>query len=83
MQRAMSRMLGFAPMLFWGRWGTPIPRRVPVHVFVGKPIAVKRDPAPSNEAVAAMLKTFIAAMQELFEEHKAKAGYPDYQLVVL
>ena len=29
------------------------------------------------------LDEFIAAMQELFEKHKAAAGYPDCQLVVL
>lgn len=83
MQRAMSRLLGFAPMLFWGRWGTPIPRRVPVHVVVGKPIRVKRDPEPSKEAVAALLDEFIAAMQSLFEQHKTRAGYANCQLVVL
>ena len=83
MQRAMSRLLGFAPMVFWGRWGTPIPRRVPVNVFVGDPIPVKRNPAPSNEDVAALLDVFIAAMVRLFEQHKAQAGYPDSQLIVL
>jgi len=42
-------------MLFWGRWGTPIPYRVPVHVVVGEPLTVTQDPNPSDDAVAAML----------------------------
>ena len=83
MQRALSRVLGFAPMVFWGRWGTPIPKRVPDHVVVGAPIAVTQNKEPTPSEVADMLTTFIAAMERLFEEHKAKAGYPHSKLVVL
>jgi hypothetical protein len=36
------QLLGFAPMAFWGRWGTPVPYAVPVHVVVGKPIRVQQ-----------------------------------------
>lgn len=38
----LSKLIGFAPILFWGRWGTPVPFAVPVHVVVGKPIPVKQ-----------------------------------------
>lgn len=70
-------------MLFWGRWGTPIPYRVPVHVVVGEPLTVTQDPNPSDDAVAAMLGAFIYAMENLFEQHKAAAGCAGHTLVVL
>jgi hypothetical protein len=38
----LSRLLGFAPVLFWGRWGTPVPFAVPVHVVLGRPIRVEQ-----------------------------------------
>ena len=40
--RVLSRLLGFAPMMFWGRWGTPVPFAVPVHVVLGRPIRVQQ-----------------------------------------
>ena len=40
--RVLSRLLGFAPMLFWGRCGTPVPFAVPVHVVLGRPIRVQQ-----------------------------------------
>ena len=43
--RLLSRALGFAPMLFWGRWGLPVPYAVPVHVVVGAPIRVQQGAA--------------------------------------
>jgi hypothetical protein len=38
---------------------------------------------PSNEEVGALLEVFIAEMQALFERHKAQAGHPELQLIVM
>jgi 2-acylglycerol O-acyltransferase 2 len=81
--RLLSSVFGFAPILFWGRWGTPIPFRSQMRVVVGAPIRVTQTAAPSDEAVAALLATFIDALTQLVEEHKAAAGHPDLQLVVM
>ena len=74
---------GFAPLLFWGRWASPVPFPVPVHVVVGAPLRVTKDAEPSDEAVAALLARFCDAMEALFEEHKAAAGYAQNKLVIL
>jgi len=81
--RLVARLFGFAPILFWGRWGTPIPFAVPIRVVVGAPIRVTRVEAPSEEQVAALLAAFITAMKLLFEAHKAAAGFANQRLVVL
>lgn len=79
----LSRWAGCAPILFWGRLGSPIPYPVPLRIFVGDPIPTRRCTEPSDAEVAALLGQFVAAMQELFEKHKAEAGYPDLKLCVL
>ena len=40
--RVLSKLLGFAPLCFWGRWGSPVPFAVPVHVVLGRPIRVQQ-----------------------------------------
>ncbi len=73
---AAARRLGFAPMFIWGVWGTPMPRRVPLTIVVGKPIEVEgMGGAVSEAAVEATLAAFVEALEELFERHKAAAGY--------
>lgn len=82
---AASRRLGALPMLVWGWRGTPLPRRVPLHFAVGAPLApppLAVPAAPSPEEVEAHLAAFIAAMEALFEAHKARAGYPAATLTV-
>lgn len=79
----MARRMGFAPMLVWGVWGTPMPRRVPLTIVVGKPIEVPKIEGPvPPELVEEYLKKFISSLEGLFENHKAKAGYPNEKLTV-
>ena len=52
--RVLSKLIGFAPILFWGRWGTPVPFAVPVHVVVGKPIPVKQGTWHATQRGAAV-----------------------------
>ena len=67
-------------------WGNPIcpllPKRVPVHSVVGKPIPM---PSPksspfSEEEVHATHAKYVEAVKELFEAHKGKWGYSKLQL---
>eukprot|EP00850_Spirogloea_muscicola_P010383 SM000061S19210 [mRNA] locus=s61:94751:96513:- [translate_table: standard] len=78
----LSRQIGFAPMAFWGMFGTPVPYPSPMYVVVGRPITVPRCEHPSREQVAEVHATFVTAMEQLFERHKVAAGFPDMHLRV-
>lgn len=66
-----------------GRWGTTIPKRVPVFVVVGTPIPVPKIADPDLETVQRYLQKFISQMTDLFEEYKAEAGFPGLELEVV
>ena len=70
------------PMLIWGLRGSFMPRRVPLYIAVGKPLAVPclADPTPAQ--VQHHLSLFIADMERLFMAHRAAAGYPTTTLTI-
>ncbi|KAH7444031.1 hypothetical protein KP509_02G061300 [Ceratopteris richardii] len=78
----LSRALRFAPLIFWGMFGSPIPFPHPLYVVVGKPIELKQNPQPTEEEVLEVRDMFISAMQELYERHKVDAGYTSVPLYV-
>ena len=79
----LAKIIGLAPMTFWGRWGSPMPRQEKIHTVVGKAIPVEKRADPTNEDVAAKLEEFIGAVKDLFERHRGENGYGDVELVVL
>eukprot|EP00466_Bigelowiella_natans_P005288 jgi/Bigna1/75623/fgenesh1_pg.36_\ len=85
----IQRMFKLAIPIFWGRWGTSMPHKKQVYFAVGKPIDIPPgkgldgDGNPDPQFVAEIHKKYIEALKDLFEEHKAAAGYPDRQLEFL
>jgi hypothetical protein len=71
------------PLLMFGRWGTPIPHRSPLTIVLGAPLGLPRHDDPPPELVQKHLDAYIAAMEGIFERHKAAAGFKDWRLRIL
>ncbi|CAD7696556.1 unnamed protein product [Ostreobium quekettii] len=80
---SLSRTIGFAPVYLSGHWGTPFPKKTRITVAVGRPIDVPHDDSPSREVVQKFLDAFITSMQDLYDRHKADAGYPNSELRIV
>ncbi|MQL88892.1 hypothetical protein Taro_021459 [Colocasia esculenta] len=79
----ISRAIRFAPLLFWGIFGSPVPYRSPVQVVVGKPIEVKQNPNPSTEEVAELHARFLSSLEALFAKYRVETGHADSELRIL
>ena len=85
-QRVTRRWFGF-PVPFWpyGLLGLPLPRKPPkgITVVVGRPIELPlaKDGRVDDDAVRRCHAKYFDALHDLFERHKAAAGYPKHAIV--
>ncbi|CAM9909492.1 unnamed protein product [Scytosiphon promiscuus] len=76
----LSRMLKASLVLFWGRWGLPIPFKVPLTFAIGDALEVEKNLSPSPEQVDAVHARFCEALAGVFDRWKGAYGWADKQL---
>jgi hypothetical protein len=81
MQR-VSRSLRVSICFFSGRFGLPIPNRVPLLGVLGSPIIVPKTGNPTQEQVAALLAKLESEIKALFDTHKGAYGWTDVNLII-
>ncbi|XP_020239183.1 diacylglycerol O-acyltransferase 2D-like isoform X3 [Cajanus cajan] len=79
----LARILKITPLFFWGIYGSPIPFKIPLYVVVGRPIKVEKNPQPTMDQVAKVHNQFVDELQDLFNRHKAQAGYTNLELKII
>nr|XP_043634858.1 diacylglycerol O-acyltransferase 2D-like [Erigeron canadensis] len=79
----LSRVMKFTPIIYWGIFWSFIPFRRPILIVVGKPIHFKMNSTPTMEEVSKIHSEFVEALQNLFDRHKTRAGYPELELQIM
>jgi hypothetical protein len=79
-----SRKMGFALILFHGRFGLPIPYRVPVFGATGKPVVTAHLQCedPTMEQIKEIQDKLIVAMSDVFDKYKGLYGWEDKELII-
>lgn len=80
----LSRMIGFLPMIYWGRFGIPfgIPHPKRLTIVVGSPIDVPKMEEVTNEKIDEYHQLFVDELINLFERHKHREGYGKKRLKI-
>lgn len=78
----MVIVLGFALILFWGRFFLPIPYRVPILGTMAKPIRVPKKENPTQEEIDQVHQELLDAMIKMFDQYKGAYGWENKKLVI-
>jgi 1-acyl-sn-glycerol-3-phosphate acyltransferase len=80
----ISRKVGFALIIIHGRFGLPIPRRVPVLGVMGKGIPTHhlKCEEPTKEQIDIIQKLLLDEMEEIFDRYKPLYGWEDKHLII-
>lgn len=66
----MSRKMRTSLVLFYGRWGTPVPFRHPLRMVMGEPVRVTQCDNPTDEQAHELLNRLQEAVKKLYDEKK-------------
>merc|ERR1712071_468404 len=79
----LQKTLRMSSTIFIGRWGLPFPRRVPLNLVIGRPVATQKceDQSAVDQEVARVHAAYKDELCRIFEENKSKFGYSDRKLV--
>lgn len=84
LERISRKVVGFAMIIFFGRWGLPIPKRIPILGVMGKPIPTFHlqceDPTP--EQIEVIQQMLLSEMEEIFDKYKGLYGWEDERLII-
>jgi len=79
----IARAVGFLPMYIWGAHGSPLPRPVPIHVVLGKPIRIKGKVAnPTYAQLNEIHALYVEELKALFHRHVGKVPDAKPTLVI-
>mmetsp|Transcript_11350 Transcript_11350/g.20601 ORF Transcript_11350/g.20601 Transcript_11350/m.20601 type:complete len:322 (+) Transcript_11350:612-1577(+) len=86
--KKISRMIGFTPMMFFGRFNIPlfIPNPKRISVVTGEPIIIKKFEGTEEELrgkVEEIHGRWIEGMKKVFEDNKGEYGYGDRNVVIM
>lgn len=81
--RHISRKIGLALIFFWGRFGLPVPYRVPLLLVFGEPIPCALNESPSREEIDEKHALFLRRLRELFDKYKSCYGWGGEQLIIV
>jgi 2-acylglycerol O-acyltransferase 2 len=84
MLEKISRKLGFALILVHGRFGLPIPYRLPVLAVMGNPIPTHHIQCeePTQEQIDVIQTQLLDSMAELFDKYKHLYGWDNKTLII-
>lgn len=80
----VSRKLGFALILIFGRFGLPVPYRLPVLIVIGKPVPCDsiQTEEPDKETCATVQQQLLHEIETVFEKYKGLYGWSDKKLII-
>lgn len=83
----LSRRLRASLGVLYGRWGLPLPRKVPLHMAVGVPVPVGPPMSPGGPRFEARVEEVHAAVMaetiRLYYAHREAYGWRERELVVV
>ena len=77
----ISRYLRTSLVVFWGRFGLPIPFRVPLLTVIGRPIPCPTVDAPSPELVNEYHDLYLRETKRIYDKYRNCYGWDDRPLV--
>lgn len=77
--RLMNKLGRFgAPFPILGRWGTPIPKRVPMLIVIGKPLFAEK-----GESINDFHSRYVRELEKLHDKYVGISSYPKRKLVIV